>query len=193
MTVTTDGVTTARGPHGLLMVHRPVDGVSEYCGVTAGVGSRDEHSPERYGLAHFVEHTIFKGTSRRTDTYIINRMEAVGGELNAFTTKEETTVYAAMPAGNYRRATALIAELVTESTFPTRKIDREREVIADEIDSYLDSPADGVFDLYDEMMWAGNSMAHNILGTKESVDGIDSAMCRDFLCRHFTADNMVYF
>lgn len=175
------------------MVHRHCPGVSEYCGVTANVGSRDEHNPEEFGLAHFVEHTIFKGTHRRSDSYVINRMEQVGGELNAFTTKEETTVYAAMPAGNWRRATDLIAELVTESTFPAAKIDREREVIADEIDSYLDSPADSVFDLYDEMMFEGSSMAHNILGTKQSVQRISSEMCRDFLVSHFTADNMVFF
>lgn len=192
-TDTDQTVTIARTPSGLTMVHRHCPGASEYCGVTANVGSRDEHSPEEFGLAHFVEHTIFKGTPRRSDSYVLNRMEQVGGELNAFTTKEETTVYAAMPAGNRRRATDLIAELVTESTFPAAKIDREREVIADEIDSYLDSPADAVFDLYDEMLFCGSSMAHNILGTKDSVLHINPAMCREFLVSHFTADNMVYF
>ncbi len=186
-------MTLAAGPGGLMMVHRHCDGASEYCGVTANVGSRDEHRPEEFGLAHFVEHTIFKGTSRRSDSYVINRMEEVGGELNAFTTKEETTVYTAMPAGNYRRATDLIGELVTESVFPARKIDREREVIADEIDSYLDSPSEAVFDQFDEMMFAGNPMAHNILGTKQSVADINPEMCRNFLSNHFTADNMVYF
>ncbi len=186
-------MTVATLPSGLLMVHRHCAGATEFCGVTAGVGSRDELTPGRYGLAHFVEHTLFKGTSRRSDSYVLNRMEAVGGELNAYTTKEETSVYSAMPAGNYRRATALIAELVIDSQFPSRRIDREREVICDEIDSYLDSPADGVFDLFDEMVFAGNPLAHNILGTKESVAAIDSDVCRGFMRSHFTADNMVYF
>lgn len=111
------------------MVHRHCAGATEFCGVTAGVGSRDELTPGRYGLAHFVEHMLFKGTSRRSDSYVLNRMEAVGGELNAYTTKEETSVYSAMPAGNYRRATALIAELVIDSQFPSRRIDCEREEI----------------------------------------------------------------
>ena len=91
-------MTVATLPSGLLMVHRHCAGATEFCGVTAGVGSRDELTPGRYGLAHFVEHTLFKGTSRRSDSYVLNRMEAVGGELNAYTTKEETSVYSAMPA-----------------------------------------------------------------------------------------------
>jgi predicted Zn-dependent peptidase len=168
-------------------------GATEFCGVTVNVGSRDELLTSRHGLAHFVEHTIFKGTNRRTDSYIINRMEAVGGELNAYTTKEETSIYSAMPAGNYARATALIAELVTDSIFPTRKIDLEREVICDEIDTYLDSPADAVFDLFDEEAFRGNSLAHNILGTKDSVMAIDSDLCCRYLSEQFTAPRMVYF
>lgn len=180
-------------PNGLRVVHRHVEGATEYCGLTVNAGSRDELTPNRYGLAHFVEHTIFKGTARRSDSYVLNRMEAVGGELNAFTTKEETTVYSAMPAGNHRRACSLIAELASESVFPARKLDLEREVICDEIDSYLDSPSEAVFDSFDEMAYAGNPLAHNILGTRESVTCIDSNTCRRYLAETFTAQNSVYF
>lgn len=180
-------------PNGLKVVHRLRPGATEFCGLTVNAGSRDELRPADHGLAHFVEHTIFKGTCRRTDSYIINRMEEVGGELNAFTTKEETTLYAAMPAGNHRRACALIGELASQSVFPARKLDLEREVICDEIDSYLDSPAEAVYDSFDEMIYAGNALAHNILGTKESVGAISSAQCMEYLRSRFTAENAVYF
>lgn len=179
--------------NGLRMVHRLVPGATEYCGLTVNAGSRDELVPERFGLAHFVEHTLFKGTGRRTDSYILNRMEAVGGELNAFTTKEETTIYSAMPAGSHRRACMLLGELVAESVFPARKLMLERDVICDEIDSYLDAPSEAVFDFFDEMAYAGNPLAHNILGTRQSVMSISSETCRDYLRDVFTAENSVYF
>lgn len=180
-------------PSGLRVVHRRCPGATEYCGLTVNAGSRDELTPERHGLAHFVEHTIFKGTPRRSDSYILNRMEAVGGELNAFTTKEETTVYAAMPAGAHARACTLIGELASESCFPAKKLNLEREVILDEIESYLDTPSEAVYDAFDEMVYAGNPLAHNILGTRQSVLAIDSAMCQAYLRQAFTAENGVYF
>jgi predicted Zn-dependent peptidase len=189
----TPELTTHVAANGLRMVHRYVPGHTEFCGVTALAGSRFELTPEQYGLAHFVEHTIFKGTPRRSPAYVINRMESVGGEINAFTTKEEITLYSAMPAGNVRRATELMAELVIESSFPQRPVDREREVIADEIDSYLDTPSEAVYDLFDEMAFAGHPMAHNILGTKESVAAITADMCMEFLHTRFSSPNMVYF
>ena len=189
---TSDPVTYHTLPSGLRMVHRLTPGATEYCGVAVGAGTRDE--PEHlHGLAHFVEHTIFKGTSQHRASYILNRMESVGGELNAYTTKEETMVYAVMPRGNYRRATALIAELVIDSEFPQREIDREREVIADEIDSYLDTPSEAVYDDFEDLLFAGSPLGHNILGTRDSIAGITSADCRRYLTDHYTADNMVYF
>jgi len=186
-------LTYASLPSGLRIVHRRCPGLTEYCGVAVDAGSRDESSPDRYGLAHYVEHTIFKGTKRHRSQYIINRMEAVGGELNAYTTKEETMVYAAMPVGNVGRALSLIADLVTDSVFPESELVREREVIVDEINSYLDSPSDGVFDLFDEMAYAGNPLAHNILGTEDSVMAFTSDDCRRWLAQNYCADNMVVF
>lgn len=179
--------------NGLKTVCISMSSPTEFCGLTVNAGSRDEVVAADFGLAHFVEHTIFKGTARRSDSYINSRMEVVGGELNAFTTKEETSVYVAMPAGNYRRACMLIGELAAESVFPSRKIDLEREVICDEIDSYLDSPMDAAYDFYEEMLFAGNPLAHNILGTRESVAAIDSSRCCSWLRNAFTAANGAFF
>lgn len=189
----TETLTLETLPGGLRAVHIHRPGPTEFCGITFNAGSRDETDAADCGLAHFVEHTIFKGTPRRSDSYIINRMEAVGGELNAFTTKEETTLYAAMPAGNHRRACTLIGELAAESDFPARKLDLEREVIADEIDSYLDTPSEAVYDAFDEIAYAGSPLAHNILGTKQSVAAISTEQCRAYLSRAFAADNAAYF
>lgn len=185
--------TYATLPSGMRMVHVHTRGAATaICGVTARVGSRDD-GPDAHGIAHMVEHTIFKGTTRRSSWHIINRMEAVGGELNAFTTKEETVVYSIYPAGNTARAAELIADLVQNSQFPERELDKERQVIADEIDSYLDSPADAVYDEFDELLFAGSPLSHNILGSKEAIGRIGSAECRAYLRRHYTAGNMVAF
>lgn len=116
-----------------VMHYRPGSAV-EHCGVAVRAGSRDE-APDHYGLAHFVEHTIFKGTLRRRAWHILNRMERIGGELNAYTTKEETVIYTTYPAGHTTRALDLVADLVENSQFPAVEIERERQVVADEIDT----------------------------------------------------------
>lgn len=178
-------------PAGLRMVHLHVKGGTVgYCGVAVKVGSRDESAQ---GLAHFVEHTIFKGTGKRSSWHIINRMEAVGGELNAYTTKEETVVYSAFPSGNLSRAAELIADLVCNSQFPERELEKEREVVADEIDSYLDTPSEAVFDDFEDLLFAGNSIGHNILGSRTALDTFTSDMCRDYLHRWYVPGNMVVF
>lgn len=175
------------------MVHMHVarSGVG-YCGLAVKVGSRDEDALH-HGLAHFVEHTIFKGTTRRSSWHIINRMEAVGGEINAFTTKEETVVFSAFPSGNPTRAAELISDLVCNSRFPSRELDKEREVVADEIDSYLDVPADAVFDDFEDLLFAGSPIGHNILGNKASLATFDTECCRSYLGRWYVAPNMVAF
>ncbi len=178
---------------GLRLAYTYAPGATEYAGLTVNAGSRDELTPAVWGLAHMVEHTIFKGTTRRSDAYILNRMEAVGGELNAFTTKEETTVYTAAPAGNHARSAMLIGELAADASFPERKMQLEREVIADEIDSYLDSPSEAIYDSFDELMFGSNPLAHNILGTKASIADISSETCRNYLRATFTRRNSVYF
>lgn len=177
---------------GLRVVYRYCDSPVEYCGVAVNAGSRDE-TPSQYGLAHFVEHTIFKGTSRRRSWHIINRMESVGGELNAYTTKEETMLYSVFPKGNLDRAVELIADLVTGSCFPETELAKEREVVADEINSYLDTPSEAVFDDYEDLLFAGSSLGHNILGSADSLSSFTSEICRDYLDNYYTADNMVLF
>ncbi len=175
----------------MVHVHLP-RAVVGYMGVIVRVGSRDEDDGV-HGLAHFVEHTIFKGTRRRSSWHIINRMEAVGGELNAYTTKEETVVYSVFPSGNLPRAAELIADLTGNSQFPMRELDKEREVVADEIDSYLDSPSEAVFDDYEDLIFSGSSLGHNILGTRRALAHFDSELCRNYLARWYVPGNMLAF
>lgn len=178
--------------NGLRVVHIEHHSRIEYCGVAVRAGSRDER-PDEYGLAHFVEHTIFKGTENRSASRIINHLEAVGGELNAYTTKEETYVYSVIPQGFFNRAIDLIADLVLNSRFPDQELDKEREVVAEEIDSYLDSPSESVFDDFDDLIFAGTSLGHNILGSRQTLDSFDSSKCRGFIDRFYSAPNMVFF
>lgn len=175
----------------VVMCHAPM-AVAAHCGVTVRAGSRDEQ-PDRYGLAHFVEHTIFKGTLRRRAWHILNRMERIGGELNAYTTKEETVVYTTYPAGYLERAVDLLADLIENSQFPANELERERQVVEDEIDSYLDSPAEGIFDDFDELIFAGTPLAHPILGNRKSIASLDTAICRQWLDDFYRPDNMVLF
>lgn len=178
--------------NGMRVAVRRHDGNVAYCGVLVDAGSRDE--PESLpGLAHFVEHTVFKGTERRSSWHISNRMESVGGEINAYTFKEGTSVYAIAPAGYLARGVELIADLVANPSFPMAEIEKEREVIVEEINSYLDNPAESVFDGFEENIYKGSGLAHNILGSPESVRTINSRDCRDFVDRFYNPVNMVGF
>lgn len=179
-------------PNGLRIVYRYCDSPVEYCGMAVRAGSRNE-SKEEYGLAHFVEHTIFKGTGKRKSWHIINRMESVGGELNAYTSEEATMIYSAFPKGNTRRCIELIADLIANSRFPLNEIDKEREVVLDEVDSYLDTPSEAIFDEFNDRMFAGSSIGHNILGTEETIKSFTPETCRDFLNRFYTPGNMALF
>lgn len=155
-------------------------------------GSRDESTSE-HGLAHFVEHTIFKGTARRKSHHIINRMESVGGELNAYTTKEETLVYTLSPAHNTVRSVGLIADLVVNASFPAAELDKEREVIIDEICSYLDTPDAAVYDDFEDMIFEGSSLGHNILGTKRSVNKFTTTDCKRWVADNYHVGRMAFF
>lgn len=178
--------------NGLRLVCEKIPSRVDCFGVAINAGSRDE-SPEHYGLAHFVEHTIFKGTSKRRAAHIRNRMEAVGGELNAFTTKEETNVYAIFPHGNVSRAIELIADLVCNSVFPPHELERERIVVKEEIDSYLDSPADAVFDDFENLFFKGSQLGHNILGDAENLDRFTQEVCRRYITTSYTPSRMTAF
>ena len=160
--------------NGLRVAYSQRNGNVAYCGVAVNAGSRDEQ-PKHHGLAHFVEHTIFKGTRRRKAWHILNRMELVGGELNAYTTKEETLVYSVFPAGNMERAVELIADLVLNSVFPAKELEKEREVVLEEINSYRDTPSEAIYDDFEDLIFKGGELGHNILGTKECLSRIGSA------------------
>lgn len=179
-------------PNGLRVVFMPVASQVAYCGLSIDAGSRDEQ-PGQLGLAHFVEHTIFKGTRHRRAWHILNRMERVGGELNAYTTKENTTVYSIFPCRHLSRATELIADLIAYSTFPKREVTREREVVLDEAASYRDSPAEAVYDDFEDMIWDGSELGHNILGVEEDLRRFTGDDCHRYLSRLYVPGNMVFF
>lgn len=178
--------------NGLRMVHLQNSSKVGYCGLIVNAGSRDE-LVGAHGLAHFVEHTIFKGTKRRKYWHITNRMEQVGGELNAYTSKEETMIYSAFPIEHYDRAIELLSDLVMNSTFPKKEMDKEREVIVDEINSYRDNPSEAVYDDFEDLIFSGNQLGHNILGSAEDIANIDSAMCQSYLDNYYVPTNMVFF
>ena len=144
-------------------------------------------------MAHFVEHMIFKGTEKRKAIQIINRLEDVGAELNAYTTKEETVVYAAFLNKYVERSIELISDLIFHSIFPPDEIEKEIEVIKDEIESYNDSPAELIFDDFEELIFHSNSMSHNVLGTKENLDKFTSDKAKNFYRQFYLPQNMVFF
>lgn len=178
--------------NGLRVAVSRSDALVSYIGVAVGSGSRDESS-DRFGLAHFVEHTIFKGTWRRSGAAISSRMESVGGDLNACTSKEDTIIYTSAPAGYEERAIELLADIIANSLFPEHEVELEHEVVVEEIKSYLDSPSDNVYDEYEERIFRGSALAHNILGSPESVRALKGRDCRQFLDLNYTPGNMVLY
>ena len=182
---------TYKLPNGIRGIHRQVRGSVAHCALVIGAGSRDEH-PDQYGLAHLTEHAFFKGTERRRAWQVNCRLENLGGELNAFTTKEDTTVHATTLRGDFAKAAELIADIAFRSTFPEREIEREKEVIADEINTYKDSPADMIYDTFEEMLFEGSELGHNILGRKAALMRYDGDAIRAFTTRTHTTDRMVF-
>jgi len=178
--------------NGLRMIHLPSDSPVSYCGFVVHAGTRDEQSGQ-HGLAHFVEHTLFKGTEKRKARHILNRMETVGGELNAYTTKEETFLYTVCLQEDIERAIELLSDLIYHSQFPEAEIEKEREVVIDEIHSYEDSPSELIFDEFENRVFAGSDLGHAILGDVESLQGFTSASCREFVKNYYHPENMVFF
>lgn len=187
-----EGVRTHRFENGLRLIQIPSPTNVAYCGISIDVGTRDEEVGEE-GMAHFCEHMMFKGTEKRKAWHIINRMEAVGGDLNAYTNKEETVVYAAFMREHLERAVELISDIVFHSTFPQHEMDRECEVIVDEIESYNDSPSDLIFDRFEDLIYEGNSLGHDILGTAENVRRFKTEDVIRFVRRLYRPEKMVFF
>ncbi len=179
--------------NGLRAIHIPSATAVSWCGFMVDCGTRDEASPAQFGLAHFIEHILFKGTRHRDSFHINQRMESVGGELNAFTTKENTTFYSVFLAKHFPRACELLCDLVIHPTAPQHELEKEREVVTDEIESYLDTPSENIFDEFENVLFEGHPLGHNILGTADTVRTFDSATCLQFIRRHYRPDNMVFF
>ncbi len=178
--------------NGLRVVHKQIDNSDvSHCGLLIDVGSRDEKDDEQ-GLAHFIEHCIFKGTGKRKAYHILSGLDAVGGELDAYTTKEETCIYASFLNKHYERAMELIADITFNSTFPAKEIEKEKEVIIDEIYSYQDSPAEQIFDDFEDMIFAGHPIGRNILGTVSSVNTLQQSHIKQFIKRTYSIDKMVF-
>lgn len=178
--------------NGLRLIQIPSPTNVAYCGISIDVGTRDEKVGEE-GMAHFCEHMMFKGTEKRKAWHIINRMEAVGGDLNAYTNKEETVVYSAFMKEHFERAAELIFDIVFHSTYPQHEIDKECEVIVDEIESYNDTPSDLIFDRFEDLIYEGNSLGHDILGTAENVRRFQTADALKFVKRLYRPEKMVFF
>ena len=183
---------TATLPNGLRIIHLPSTSPVVYCGYQIAAGTRHEQ-PGEEGLAHFCEHVTFKGTERRNAMQIINGLEAFGGELNAYTNKEDTTFYAAVHRDHLRRAVDLLTDIVFHSTYPQAEIDKEIEVICDEIESYNDSPAELIYDEFENILFEGHPLGHNILGQAEQLRTYTTDDALRFTRRHYRPENTVFF
>ncbi len=178
--------------NGIRIVHRETSSPVSYLGLMVGAGTRDEE-PTQNGMAHFIEHCVFKGTQHRTARQIINRIENIGGDINAYTTKEETTFYAAALTQYFSRTLELIADMVFHPTFPKKEIDKEREVIFDEIQSYNDSPSELIYDDFENLLFAGHPLQMPILGTKRTLRSLNDKKALAFMQKHYTPNRIVFF
>jgi predicted Zn-dependent peptidase len=178
--------------NGLRIILQQTSSQVAYCGYAVNAGTRDEDA-DTPGMAHFIEHMLFKGTTRRKAWHILNRMEHVGGDLNAFTNKEETVVYCSFMKQDFSRAAELLTDLVFHSVFPQHEIEKECEVIIDEIKMYEDTPAELIFDDFEDLIYAGHPLGRNILGNAERLHSYGKNHADAFFHRYYKPDNMVFF
>ena len=178
--------------NGLRIIHLPSDSKVVYCGYQINAGTRNEE-PGEEGLAHFCEHVTFKGTERRKAWHILNCLESVGGDLNAYTNKEGTVYYSAILKEHIARAVDLLSDIVFHSVYPQAEIDKEVEVICDEIESYNDSPAELIYDEFENILFKGSSLGHNILGTAEQVRSFTTEDALRFTRKLYRPDNAIFF
>ena len=181
-------------PNGVKIVHRWTPSPVAYIGVMVGAGTRDE-LPEENGMAHYIEHCVFKGTNHHSARQIIHSIEGIGGEINAYTTKEETTFYAAILCEHVQLTLHLIAEMILHPAFRKEETDKERMVIMDEIESYNDSPSELIYDDFESLVFAGSSLAMPILGTKKTLRHISSKpdYAKKWMAQHYRPERMVVF
>ncbi len=181
---------TAELPNGIRLIHKQVDSPVTHCGIMINTGSRDE-TDNNHGISHLIEHLIFKGTKKRKAFHILSRMEDVGGELNAFTSKEETCVHTSFFNNYYARAFEILRDIVFNSIFPEKEIKKEKEVVLDEINSYKDSPFELIFDDFEDLVFKGHALGNNVLGSQESLDAINRNSILDFYTSNYPTTEMV--
>lgn len=176
--------------NGMRLIHAPNSSAVAHCGLIINAGSRDEKSHEQ-GIAHFVEHLIFKGTRKRKAFHILSRMDDVGGEINAYTSKEETCVHTSFLSKDYERALELLSDITFNSVFPGREMIREKDVIIDEINSYKDHPGEAIYDDFEELVFEGQPLGRNILGTPEMLRQFNRQDIERFVERNYLPGEMV--
>jgi predicted Zn-dependent peptidase len=176
--------------NGIRIIHKNTDSPVAHLGVLINAGSRDEKKGE-HGLAHFIEHSVFKGTKKRRAFHVLSRIEGVGGELNAYTTKEETVLYSTFLNEYYDRAADLLGDILLNSVYPEKELEREKEVIFEEINSYKDSPSELIFDEFEELVFEGHPIARNILGTRKNLLKFNRESIHKFIENNYHTDQMV--
>jgi predicted Zn-dependent peptidase len=177
--------------NGIRVAFNPSEGSDiVHFALTVGAGTRDENEDEN-GIAHFIEHCLFKGTKKRKAFHILSRLDAVGGELNAYTTKEETCIYASFESRYTERAFELISDILFHSAFPEKEINKEKTVVIDEIQSYQDSPSELIFDEFEEVVYGKHPLGHSILGTEESVNSFTRKKLTDFIKRNYHSSRII--
>ena len=177
-------------PNGIRLVHRTIPNVVAHFGIFIAAGTRNEEKYE-HGIAHFIEHTIFKGTEKRTVYHILNRLDNVGADLNAYTSKEETCFYATFLNEHYERTLELFQDILFHSVFPEKELEKEKQVVMEEIRSYLDTPAEQIFDDFEDLVFDGHSLGRNILGTAKTLKTFRRDHLLEFMKKNYHPDEMV--
>lgn len=177
--------------NGIRIIHLQSKSAVGHCGLIINAGSRDEEDHE-HGMAHFIEHAIFKGTKKRKAYHILSRLEDVGGEINAYTTKEETTIHTSFLKNDYERAMELISDITFNSVFPGKEITREKEVIIEEINSYKDDPAELIFDEFEELIFKNQPLGNNILGSPKDLRRFTKKDIESFISKNYHTNEMVF-
>jgi predicted Zn-dependent peptidase len=177
-------------PNGIRLIHFHVESPVAHCGLMINTGSRDE-MPEQHGAAHLLEHMLFKGTHKRSSYRILSRMEDVGGEINAYTTKEEICIHSTFFRQYHPRAMEMISDIAFNSSFPEKEMQKEKEIIYDEINSYKDSPSELIFDEFEELIFDGHSLGRNILGDESKLRSFNRETVLDFIRQNYSTEQMV--
>ncbi len=177
--------------NGVRVIHAPEKGENVHCAILINAGTRDEEG-ENTGLAHLIEHSIFKGTKSKNSLDILQSIDSVGGELNAYTTKEDTCIYASCGLAYFERAFELLSDITLHSTFPAKEVAKEKDVISDEIHAYLDSPAEQIHDDFEGHIFRKHPLGRNILGEEKALRSVKTEALRKFIHNHYRGRNIVF-